>query len=138
VTVFVDSSVWFAAVFARETRHGVARKILLENKTDLVTTDHVLVETWLLLRNRFNQAAAEAFCQRVMRGWCRIETATHNDLSAAQTIREAFADQRFSLIDRTSFAVMERLGITRAASFDADFLIYRYGANRERAFEVLR
>ena len=29
-------------------------------------------------------------------------------------------------------------GLTRAASFDQDFAIYRYGRNRDRAFEVLR
>jgi uncharacterized protein len=49
-----------------------------------------------------------------------------------------FADQNFSIVDRTSFAVMERLGLTRAISFDDDFAVYRYGRNRDRAFEVLR
>jgi hypothetical protein len=33
---------------------------------------------------------------------------------------------------------MERLGLTRAASFDDDFAIYRYGRSHDRAFEVLR
>jgi hypothetical protein len=33
---------------------------------------------------------------------------------------------------------MERLGISRVASFDNDFVVYRYGVNRDRAFEVLR
>ena len=33
---------------------------------------------------------------------------------------------------------MQRLGLTRVASFNDDFAIYRYGRNRERAFEVLR
>ena len=33
---------------------------------------------------------------------------------------------------------MERLGIFRVASLDDDFAIYRYGRNRDRAFEVLR
>jgi hypothetical protein len=33
---------------------------------------------------------------------------------------------------------MERLGVTRAASFDSDFAIHRYGRNRDRAFEILR
>jgi predicted nucleic acid-binding protein len=41
-------------------------------------------------------------------------------------------------MDRTSFAAMERLGLTQVASFDAHFAIYRYGRNRDRAFEVLR
>jgi uncharacterized protein len=86
----------------------------------------------VLLRSRFNQAASEAFCQRLS-----IETASLEDLRAAESIHKTFPDQSFSLIDRTSFVVMERLGITRVASFDNDFLIYRYGANRDRAFEVL-
>jgi len=33
---------------------------------------------------------------------------------------------------------MERLGLDRAATFDDDFAVYRYGARRDRAFEVLR
>jgi hypothetical protein len=33
---------------------------------------------------------------------------------------------------------MERLGLTRAASFDDDFAVYRYGRGRDKAFEVLR
>jgi predicted nucleic acid-binding protein len=39
---------------------------------------------------------------------------------------------------RTSFAVMERLGVTSVTSFDAHFSIYRFGPRRERAFEVRR
>ena len=59
-------------------------------------------------------------------------------MEAAWAIGEAFPDQDFSLVDRTSFAVMERLGITQVASFDSDFAIYRYGRNRDRSFEVIR
>jgi uncharacterized protein len=50
----------------------------------------------------------------------------------------AFRDQKFSIVDRTSFAVMHRLGLHRVASFDDDFAIYRYGRSRDRAFSVLR
>jgi uncharacterized protein len=137
VTVFVDSSVWFAAVFVRDAGYARAVKVLDEAPA-LLTTDHIVVETWLLLKNRFNQAVAEAFCERIMSGWCRIEIATYEDLQAAEAVRLAFLDQKFSLVDRTSFVVMERLGVTRVASFDNDFSIYRYGANRDLAFEVLR
>lgn len=63
---------------------------------------------------------------------------TPTDLDAAWAIGQAFPDQDFSLVDRTSFAVMERLGIRRVASFDDDFTVYRYGRGRERAFEVVR
>jgi len=67
-----------------------------------------------------------------------VENVTTADMEAAWAIGEAFPDQDFSLVDRTSFAVIERLGITRVASFDSHFAVYRYGRSRERAFDVLR
>lgn len=63
---------------------------------------------------------------------------TPADLEAAWAVGQVFADQDFSLVDRTSFVVMERLGLARAASFDDHFAIYRYGRMRDRAFEILR
>ena len=60
------------------------------------------------------------------------------DLDVGWRIGEIFDDQRFSMVDRTSFAVMERLEITQVISFDDDFVIYRYGPNRDRSFEVVR
>jgi predicted nucleic acid-binding protein len=59
-------------------------------------------------------------------------------MEAAWKIGEIFPDQDFSIVDRTSFAVMERLGLTRAASFDDDFAVYRYGHRRDKAFDILR
>jgi predicted nucleic acid-binding protein len=56
----------------------------------------------------------------------------------ALDIGRGFRDQRFSLVDRTSFAVMERLGVSRAIAFDDDFVVYRFGPDRRRAFEVMR
>jgi predicted nucleic acid-binding protein len=135
--IFVDSSVWFALAVARDRGNARAKSILRDN-TDSVTTDHVMVETWLLLNSRYHHQAAERFWGRIRRGAVQIEFITAADLERAWAIGEAFSDQTFSIVDRTSFAVMERLGITRAASFDDDFAIYRYGRNRDRAFEVLR
>ena len=137
MSVFVDSSVWFAAASARDRDNAFARSIL-ESARDPVTTDHVLVETWLLLNSRFRREVAELFWERVRRGAVRVEIVTAADLEAAWAIGAAFRDQSFSIVDRTSFAVMERLGILRAASFDRDFAIYRYGRNREQAFDIVR
>ncbi len=58
-------------------------------------------------------------------------------IESAWSIGERFPDQDFSLVDRTSFAPMERLGITRVISFDSDFAVYRCGRTRTNAFEVL-
>jgi len=137
VTVFVDSSVWFAAANIREQRNEQAKRILAAIDAPLMT-DHVLVETWLLLNSRINRNAAELFWRGVREGGAELERVTAADLEAAWAAGEAFPDQDFSLVDRTSFVVMERLGITRVASFDDDFAVYRYGRNREKALELVR
>jgi len=137
LSVFIDSSVWFAAAVARDHDNARAKSILASTMNH-VTTDHVLVETWLLLNSRYRRDAAERFWDRIRQGGVRVEPVTAADLEAAWAIGQAFADQDFSLVDRTSFAVMERLNIVQAASFDKDFAIYRYGRGREKAFEVIR
>jgi uncharacterized protein len=129
--------VWFAAAVARDRSNSRAKAILRQTR-DHVTTDHILVETWLLLRSRYHREAAERFWENIRRGPARLELITGADLERAWAIGEAFADQDFSIVDRTSFAVMERLGIFQAASFDDHFAVYRYGRNRERAFEIVR
>lgn len=128
---------WFAATVARD-RHNRRAQSILGSTTGHVTTDHVLVETWLLLNSRYHHRGAELFWDRIRRGVARIESVTMADLETAWSIGEAFADQGFSIVDRTSFAVMERLGLTTAASFDDDFAVYRYGRNRDQAFDVVR
>ena len=78
------------------------------------------------------------FWNGLRRGIAIIEQTTSADLEAAWAIGERFSDQDFSLVDRTSFALMERLGIFRVISFDSDFAVFRYGRNRSSAFDVLR
>jgi predicted nucleic acid-binding protein len=137
LSIFVDSSVWFAAAVARDHDNDRAKSIL-RSTLDHVTTDHVLVESWLLLNSRYRREVAERFWDQVRRGGITIEIVTTADLQAAWAIGAAFPDQAFSIVDRTSFAVMERLGIVQAASFDDDFAMYRYGRARDKAFDVIR
>ncbi len=136
MSLFVDTSVWYAAADHGDTSNGRA-KALLSAREHRFTTDHVLVETWLLLRHRLGRRAAERFWSGLKRGVARVEPVTAADLEVAWAIGERFPDQDFSIVDRTSFAVMERLGVRRVAAFDSDFSVYRYGKDRMRAFEVV-
>lgn len=137
MSIFVDSSIWFAATVARD-RGNTRAKSILRQTTEITTTDHIVVETWLLLNSRYHRRGAERFWESMRSGAVRVEIVTAADLETAWAIGQAFLDQSFSIVDRTSFAVMERLGLTRVASFDEDFAVYRYGRNRDRAFDVLR
>lgn len=137
MSLFVDTSVWYAAADASDAGNERARVVLGGGET-LVTTDHVLVEIWRLLGFRIHAAAAECFWGGLRSGVARCEPVLAADLEVAWEIGRAFQDQDFSLVDRTSFAVMRRLGITRVASFDDDFAVYRYGRGGRRAFDVVR
>jgi uncharacterized protein len=137
VTLFVDTSAFYAAADSSDRSHARATDVLAAADS-LVTTDHVLVESWILIRARGGRTAAERFWDALRGGLAAVESVLSGDLDTAWRIGEAFPDQGFSIVDRTSFAVMERLGITRAASFDDDFSIYRFGSRRQHAFEVIR
>jgi uncharacterized protein len=137
VTLFVDTSIFYA-IADRDDAGNARAKSVIESDDRLLTTDHILVETWLLMQRRLGKDAADRFWAGLRAGGIGLESVTPADLEVAWSIAEAFADQGFSIVDRTSFAVMHRLGIHRAASFDKDYAIYRFGARRDRAFEIVR
>ena len=137
MTLFVDTSVFYAAADRGDAGHARASEIISAGES-IVTTDHVVVECWLLIQRRMSHETASRFWGGMRAGAARIESVLPADLEVAWLIGLAFADQEFSIVDRTSFAVMERVGVLRAASFDDDFAIYRFGRRRDRAFEVVR
>ena len=137
MSLFVDTSVWYAAADRGDVGNRRAKEILAGGEA-LHTTDNVLVETWALLAHRLRRDAGERFWDAIRSGVARIECVGDADLEQAWAIGQTWPDQDFSLVDRTSFAVMMRLGLDRAASFDDHFAVFRYGPGRRRAFDVLR
>lgn len=137
MSLFVDTSVWYAAADSADAGNARAKAILAAGEP-LVTSDHVLVETWTLLRHRLGRRASERFWEGLRSGVAAVEAVGAADLEVAWEIGVSFRDQDFSIVDRTSFAVMRRLGIDRAASFDDDFAVFRFGPGRRRAFTILR
>jgi predicted nucleic acid-binding protein len=137
MSLFVDTSIWYAAADKSDASNLRAKAVLSQGEL-LVTTDHVLIETWTLIRWRLGRRVAERFWEGLRSGIASLETVLPADLDAAWEIGRSFRDQDFSVVDRTSFAVMRRLGIERAASLDDDFAIFRFGPNRQRAFTVIR
>ncbi len=137
--VFVDTGAWYALAASDDASHERAIAMLDAHVGRLATTDHVLVETWAVARSRRNRAAADALVATILgRNLADVLAATPEDIRAALRIGELFGDQDFSMVDRTSWAVMERHGIDEAASFDVDFAVYRYGPGLSRAFTIHR
>jgi predicted nucleic acid-binding protein len=137
LSLFVDTSAWYAAADRSDVSNARAKQ-LLSGDEPRVTTDHVLIETWWLLQSRLGRSAAVKFWEGLRGGVAALETVGMADLEAAWSIASAFPDQDFSIVECTSFAVMQRLGLRRVVSFDDDFAVYRFGRDRKDAFVVLR
>jgi uncharacterized protein len=137
LSLFVDTSSWYAVADSSDASN-TRTKAILRGGEPSITTDHVLVETWTLIRHRLGRHAAERFWEGLRGGVAMVEAVGPADMEAAWEIGVSYRDQDFSIVDRTSFAVMRRLGIERAASLDDDFAVFRFGPNRRRAFTVVR
>ncbi|MDE0066497.1 MAG: PIN domain-containing protein [Acidimicrobiaceae bacterium] len=135
--IYVDTSAWVSMADSAEVAHERVAETLSEHRGRLITSDHVLQETWTVMRYRHGAAPAETLVNAIRAGIARVEVSLLADLEVAAAIGRAFEDQDFSLSDRTSWAVMERLGLSVAISLDRDFRVYRYGSDRRRALNVL-
>lgn len=137
--LFVDTSGFHAVADTSDRHHAAAAAIFVDRggRGDLVTSDHVFVESWWLIRARLGRPAAIRYWDVMMSGVVQVHGVGAGDVVAARKIVDTWADQDFSLVDCTSFALMERLGIEDVLVFDRHFRIYRFGPQRKRAFRVI-
>src|SRR3989440_9734144 len=118
---FADTSFWFGLQERRDSRHEQARALVERGVGRVVTTNHVVGETWTLLRRRSGHTAAVGFIERLARV-ARLEL-VHVD---QRLERDAWRwlrghdEREYSFVDATSFAVMRMRRIREALAFDGD------------------
>lgn len=139
MTLFVDTSAFFALANVADKHHAEAVAAYQANvgDDDLQTSDHVIIETWYLLRSRLGRRAAMAFWDGFDGGVITVVGVTARDFRRGREIAQEWPDQAFSIVDCTSFALIERLDIRRAFAFDKRFGIMRFGWRRHRALEFV-
>jgi len=137
--LFVDTSAFFALANLADKHHAeaVAAYQASVGDDDLQTSDHVLIETWYLLRSRLGRSAAMAFWDGFDGGIITVVGVTAADFRRGREIAQEWPDQAFSIVDCTSFALIERLDIRRAFAFDRHFRVVRFGSRRHRALELV-
>lgn len=122
--VFVDTSAYYALTDARDSNHDAAiaaAQRLVREGSELVTTNFVVAETHALVLNRIDRVVAERVLDRLYASSTRIVRVTEPDKTRAREIIHQAQDKEYSLVDSISFAVMERLHIRFAWTYDHHF-----------------
>jgi uncharacterized protein len=123
--VFVDSGAWIALAAPDDRWHSDARaclSALVRRRLPLVTTNHVVGETYAWLVRASGHATAWRF-KRELDDSRRIELVTTDEKleREAWEILRKYDDQAFSFVDAVSFALMRRRRMRRAFAFDQHF-----------------
>lgn len=112
---------WLRPDDANHARAVTAAKRLVEEQSVLLVTNYVVAETHALLARHLGGAAAALWLDAWLPDMIRAEPA---DEAAAARIVRTHRDKRWSFCDAVSFAVIERLGLTRAFAYDRHFKQY--------------
>ncbi|MGB9805082.1 type II toxin-antitoxin system VapC family toxin, partial [Desulfofundulus sp.] len=120
--IMVDTSAIYALLDRSDNMHQQAVSILKELSTqgvEVVITNFIVAECHALLVSRLSPEIARAW----LKGLCwPVERVNEEDENRAREIIFTYSDKSFSYTGATTFAVMERLGATRAFAFDRHFI----------------
>lgn len=119
--IFVDTSFWATLGNAGDARHGTAKRLWASKPPVVMTSNHVLGETWTLLNRRCGHRAAVAAAAIRLSTVVRVEHVTADLEEQAWEWLVRHDEREYSFVDATSFAVMRKKGIQNAYAFDGDF-----------------
>jgi predicted nucleic acid-binding protein len=127
--LFVDTSAWLAYANRADTAHAAVRDALKRFGGRLVTTNFVFDETVTTCRRMGHPAAV--LVGEVLRDPDVVDLVRvrPRDEESAWQLFQDRADKTYSFTDCTSFEVMRRLGLDRAATLDEHF--------RQEGFDVV-
>ncbi|MCS7266196.1 MAG: PIN domain-containing protein [Armatimonadetes bacterium] len=133
----VDTSAHYALVDAKDAHHLEAVRFaeqLSRQRILWVVTNFIVAETYGLMLLRLGRYEAFSFLERLLYsvsdGTTQLVRVSETDERRAWEILSSYADQNFSYVDATTFAVMERLNLTRAFAFDRHFDVFRLKGQR--------
>lgn len=124
-SVFVDTSAFVALRNSAEAEHEPARATLaglIDAGIALFTSNYVFAETYTALLVRLGRREAVEWGRRFRASEAIELVRLERDVEEeAWEILESHGDKRWSYVDATSFALIERDGGGEAFAFDAHF-----------------
>lgn len=128
MNVFVDTSALCALLVSTEQDHAAAvttLRRLVNAKRPLLTSNYVLLETAAVLQHRFGLPAVRDFEGRLVP---LLRVAWVSGEVHQNAVERLFRSNRreLSLVDCSSFEIMDAEGIRDAFALDADFVAEGY------------
>jgi predicted nucleic acid-binding protein len=123
MTIFVDTSAFYAVLDRGDENHASARETwlrLLREEHTLVTTNYILVETCALLQNRIGIPALRTFHEDVAPLLRVVWVAEDRHASGVEAALAA-SRKRLSVVECVAFQVMRESAVDTAFSFDRHF-----------------
>ena len=128
--IFVDTGAWVAIADKNDQYAKIATKFytdLVLQRSNLFTSNLVLVETFNLLSRTIGSKSTTKFGDALKTNvFLTVESITLVDWERGWKIFGKYDDKDFSFTDCTSFALMERLKVKSAFSFDVHFRQYGF------------
>lgn len=127
--IYVDTSAWFALLYQGDKHHQRISKLydlLLNNNNVLYTSNMIVGETFTLMRYRITgQSTAAFYYLSIIKSSLRINKINVDEdiEDMAVDILEKYREHKFSYVDASSFAVMEKYNLKYALTLDNHFSI---------------
>lgn len=123
--IFVDTGAWYALMDKSDANHNAAVEFKDSLVHPLVTSNYIVDEIITLVRMNLGHSASVEIGQKLWNeSIANLIRVTPQDEKKAWEIFVKYQDKTFSFTDCTSFALMERLGLTEVFSFDNHFTQY--------------
>jgi uncharacterized protein len=119
---FADTSFWYSLQERRDRNHAEAAALARTERAKVVTSNHVIGETWTLLVRRAGHRAAVGFLDRLgaLPNVEVVHVEAEVEVEAWKWLRR-HDEREYSFADATSFTLMRRRRMREALAFDGDF-----------------
>jgi len=118
MALIVDAGALYAQADVDDPGHATARKVLLDEREELVTSELALAEADYLILDRLGAEAEAAFLEDLVGGTYLVECLDRGALAEARDLIARYRDLEIGLADASLVVLAARYRTSRILSFD--------------------
>lgn len=123
--IFIDASFYLSLLNPNDSNHQKAIKLSLQCKDeDYATSQSVLGEVLTVGSQRFDKNLTIKFVEEILKSNTRVVLEQQGLIKYGLSFFKKIKSKNVSWVDCYSFAIMKKLGIKKALTFDKHFKRY--------------